>query len=79
MDFRKMRIEAGFLDRREFCRFAGISPRTLSAYDGGWKVPPRSLVMLLAMLADGCRYCQKSNESNVNSGGVQRCRQINSH
>jgi transcriptional regulator with XRE-family HTH domain len=59
MEIREMRLEAGFADRLEFCRLAGISPRTLSRYESGAEEPPRFLLMLLAMMAGGCRYCRQ--------------------
>lgn len=73
MEFRVLRMEAGYADRLEFCKFAGISPRTLSAYDAGAEEPPRHLVMLLAMLAGGCRYCRQVNK------GECLCQRTNTH
>jgi hypothetical protein len=63
-DFKALRTKAGYADRLEFCRFAGISPRTLSAYDMDVQEPPRALVMFLDMLAKGCRYCQQCQQCN---------------
>lgn len=63
MGFRELRIKAGYADREEFCKFAGISPRSLTAYDSGAEEPPRHLTMLLQLLADGCRYCRRLKET----------------
>lgn len=68
MNFRDLRIKAGFEDRKALMAECGISERALSDYDNDKREPPLALVKYLRLLANGCKLCPLARH-NYNKTG----------